>query len=266
MLSSRSNFTVTKKVGTRRGYLGEPTIQDLTAAYNEVIESQVKENIVEKAPVKASGQEFYIPHEPVVQEAASSTKLQVVYDASACASPDSPSLNECLNPGLPLLNRLWDILVRQHVYPVAVTGDIRQAFLQIRVRETERDALRFHWRLGEEAEIETYRFTQVLFCLAPSPFFLNSVLEAHLDTWERRCPEVVAELRKSLYVDDLLSGEQTTEQAQHTKEMASEILQDATFQLHKWNSNVPELEDKTTAQAEDEQAYAKQQFNVNQQD
>jgi hypothetical protein len=70
----------------------------------------------------------------------------------------------------------------------------------------------------------------------------------------------------SLYVDDLLSGGQTTEQAQHTKEMASEILRDATFQLHKWNSNVPELEDKTTAQPEDEQTYAKQQLNVSQQE
>jgi hypothetical protein len=173
--------------------------KDLIAAYNEVIENQVKENIVERAPVQASGQEFYIPHKPVVREATSSTKLRVVYDASARASPDSPSLNECLNPGPPLLNRLWDVLVRQRVYPVAVTGDIRQAFLQIRVRETERDALRFHWRSGEEDEIETYRFTRVLFGLAPSPFLLNGVLEAHLDTWERRCPDVVAELRKSLY-------------------------------------------------------------------
>jgi hypothetical protein len=63
-----------------------------------------------------------------------------------------------------------------------------------------------------------------------------------------------------------MSGEQTTEQAQHTKEMASGTLQDATFQLHKWNSNVPELEDKTTTQTEDEQTYAKQQLNVSQQD
>ncbi|CAB4009654.1 Hypothetical predicted protein, partial [Paramuricea clavata] len=57
---------------------------------------------------------------------------------------------------------------------------------------------------------------------------LNGDLEAHLDTWpERRCPDVVAEL------------------AQHTKEMASDILQNATIQLLKWNSNVPELEDKS---------------------
>ena len=162
--------------------------------------------IVEKAPIETSGQQFYLPHKPVVREAASTTKLRVVYDASTRASHDRPSLNECLNPGHPLLNRLWDVLVRQRVYPVAVSRDIRQAFLQIRVRESEQDALRFHWRSQEENEVETYRFTRVLFGLTPSPFLLNAVLEAHLDTWQKRCPDVVAGLRKSLYIDDFLSG------------------------------------------------------------
>ena len=86
----------------------------------------------------------------------------------------------------PLLNQLWDVLARQRVYPVVVSGDIRQAFL--RVRESERDALIFHWRSQEEKEVETYRFTRVVFGLTPSSFFLNAVLEAHLDSWKRDVP------------------------------------------------------------------------------
>ena len=150
------------------------------------------------------------------------------------------------------------------MYPVTVSGDIRQAFLQIRVRESERDTLRFHWRSHAEKEVETYRFTRLLFGLTPSPFLLNAVVEAHLDTWQERCPKVVAELR-SLYVDDLLSGGRTAQKAQRTKQVATEILQDATFQLHKWNSNVPELDQETT-QVTDEQTYAKQQLNFSKQD
>ena len=80
-------------------------------------------------------------------------------------------------------------------------------------------------------------------------------------------PEVVAELRKGLYVDDLLTGGQTTERARHNKERATEILNDATFQLHKWNSNAPELEgENDNEQRPDEQTYAKQQLNVKQGD
>ena len=116
---------------------------------------------------------------------------------------------------------------------VTVTGDIRQAFLQIRIRESERDALRFHWRPNEDNEIDTYRFTRALFGLEPSPFLLIGVLEAHLDSWEKDHPEVVAELRKSLYVDDLVKGGGTVQQAQQNKQESIEILQVATFQLHK---------------------------------
>ena len=37
------------------------------------------------------------------------------------------------------------MLVRNKFFPVALRGDIKQAFLQARVKEEERDALRFHW-------------------------------------------------------------------------------------------------------------------------
>ena len=142
-------------------------------------------------------------------ETATTTKLHIVY-ASARASPQAPSLNECLNPGPPLQNCLCDVLIHQHAYPVAVTGDIRQAFLQIRICKDDQDALRFHWRSSKKEEIKTYRFTRALFGLTPSPFLLNGVLEAHLDTWEERRPDIVPDLRKGLYVDDLLTGGVTT--------------------------------------------------------
>ncbi|XP_068671125.1 uncharacterized protein [Montipora foliosa] len=140
------------------------------------------------------GKEFYIPHKAVIRETAETTKMLIVYDASARATPESPSLNECLYPGPPLQNKLWDILVKQRAYPIAVTADIHKAFLQIRIRECERDALRFHWRKSEHGKLEILRFTRALFALATSPFLLGGVIEAHLDAWEEREPEIVAEL------------------------------------------------------------------------
>ena len=74
--------------------------------------------------------------------------MRVVYDASAKASPENPSLNDCLYTGPKLQNKLWKILARERSFPVAITEDIQKAFLKIRVREGERDALRFHWRTG----------------------------------------------------------------------------------------------------------------------
>ena len=147
--------------------------QGLTIEYDKIIRDQKEQGIIEDCPPEPAGREFYIPHKPVVREDAASTKLRVVYDASARAYANAPSLNECLYPGPALQNKLWNVLVRQRFYPVAILGDIQKAFLQIRIKEQERDALRFHWRLNEGRGIETYRFTRALFGLTCSPFLLG---------------------------------------------------------------------------------------------
>ena len=64
--------------------------------------------------------------------------MWVVYDASARAGPSAPSLNDCLNSGPTLQNKLWDVLIQQRAFPVMVSSDIRQALLQIRVKEADR--------------------------------------------------------------------------------------------------------------------------------
>lgn len=79
---------------------------EMTERYAEIIERQKNEDIVEPAEEPAEGREFYILHKTVVREAAESTKLRVVYDASARAHGSAPSLNDCLNTGPPLQNQL----------------------------------------------------------------------------------------------------------------------------------------------------------------
>ena len=44
-----------------------------TSAYNEVIQEQLKEEIVENAPPEVTGKEFYIPHKAVIRETATTT-------------------------------------------------------------------------------------------------------------------------------------------------------------------------------------------------
>ena len=215
---------------------------NLVEPYDDIIRNQLAEGVIEHAPAVAKGREFYIPHKAVVREAAMSTKLRVVYDASARAGPNVPSLNDCLYPGPPLQNRLWDVLVKQRSHPVVVTGDIAKAFLQVRIREEERDALRFHWRTHNDQPVETYRFTRALFGLTSSPFLLGGVIEAHLDTWVDRYSDEIDLLRRSLYVDDLLTGGSSVDEAEQRKEFAIKVMADATFTLHKWNSNESSLE------------------------
>ena len=184
-----------------------------------------------------------------------------MYDASARANNSAPSLNECLHTGPPLQNLLWNVLVRARFYPVAVTGDIKQAFLQIRIRREDRDALRFHWITDQETkQVETFRFTRALFGLAPSPFLLGAVVQQHLETYRDHYPESIKEIARSLYVDDLISGATTVDKAKRLKDDAVAVFKQGTFQLHKWHSNASELEAEQTPEAREQETYAKQQL------
>ena len=78
----------------------------------------------------------------MIREKAELTKVRIVYDASA-KSETGFSLNDCLEKGPQ--NKLWDLLVSSRFHPVILCADIEEAFLQIRLRDSERDCLRFDW-------------------------------------------------------------------------------------------------------------------------
>ena len=73
-------------------------------------------------------------------------------------------------------------------------------------------------------------------------------------------PEIVAEIRKSLYVDDLNSGSTTVSQAKEIKEDTIEVFEDVTFKLHKWNCNIKEFEPIGDDSNQHESTYATQQL------
>ena len=73
--------------------------------------------------------EFYLPHKAVIRENAESTKLRIVYDASARENSRSFSLNDCLETGPALQNFLWSILIRTRFKPIALCEDLQKEFL-----------------------------------------------------------------------------------------------------------------------------------------
>ncbi len=146
-------------------------------------------------------------------------------------------------------------LVRGQFHAVALAGDLRKTFLQVRVKEKERDALRFHWlRSIDSNEVETLPF-------GCSPFLLGGVIEQHLAGWNDKRPGSVAEISGSLYVGDLISGANDVEKCQDLKSDATEIFADASLELHKWHSTASELEDQcANPENSEDTTYAKEQL------
>ena len=64
--------------------------------YDQVIHSQLKEGFIEKVenPYRHTRTLHYIPHHPVIREERVTTKIRIVYNASARISSHAPSLSE----------------------------------------------------------------------------------------------------------------------------------------------------------------------------
>ena len=111
-----------------------------------MIHKQTNEGMIKKVnetKTLEKGKELYLPHRPVIRESAETTKIRIVYNVSARPSKNSVLLNECLEPGPSLQNSLWDIL-RPRFRPTLLNVDIKKVSLQIRIRKSKTDLLRFH--------------------------------------------------------------------------------------------------------------------------
>ena len=115
------------------------TDKKLFNQYDKIIQDQIKDGIVEIVPKDSQGIAFYLPHRSLIFENAESKKVQIVHSGSVKASNFKISLNNRLEKGLPLQNKIWDILFRKKFEPIALSADMEMAFSQFRIRKSGRD-------------------------------------------------------------------------------------------------------------------------------
>ena len=104
--------------------------------------------------------------------------------------------------------------------------------------------------------IITLRLTRAPFGSAPSSFILGGTLGEHFNSQQKEYPETIAELKKSVYVDDVISGGDSEKQLVKFKCESIEIFKKLNFSVHNWHSTIPALEDDV--QPTGMQTYAKE--------
>ena len=97
------------------------------------------------------------------------------------------------------------------------------------------------------SKIIMYRFCRVVFGLNASPFLLNGTLRHHISKYNSIDPESVRKLLDSLYVDNLVTGEDDSNEAYKLFGKARERMANAGFRLRKWLTNDKDLRDKISA-------------------
>ena len=131
-----------------------------------------------------------------------------------------------------------------HLHRYALSTDIEKAFLHVKLAEQDRDFTRFLWLSNPsdpESPFTTYRFP---FGSTSSPFMLSATLHHHLDLYQS---PVSQDIKRNLYVDNVISGCQSEEDILSYYTDARAIMSNAHFNLCSWASNSPQLQTRTQA-------------------
>ena len=207
--------------------------QRYSAFINEFLSLGHIEVIPDKEIAISNSDSYYLPHHCVFKEDSSTTKLRVVFDASAKSS-SGVSLNKRLMIGPKLQSDLFHIVLRLRLHAVAFSADIAKMYRQVALDKPDRDYHRLLWREETNEPVQHLRMTRVTYGVASSS---HSSIKCLMVLAKTASPEVRRIIERDMYVDDLLSGADSIERALAIQTELIELLQSAGFQLRKWTSN-----------------------------
>ena len=142
---------------------------------------------------------------------------------------------------------LYSILIRFRENKIALVADIEKAFLNVEVDKEDRHCLRFLWVndiLNDDRGVVVRRFCRVVFGLNSAPFLLNATLRHHISKYNDLDPEFVLKVLESFFVDDLVSGKKSEEQALKFYQKTKCRMEEGGFNLRKWLTNSKTLSEQ----------------------
>jgi len=165
---------------------------------------------------------YYLPHHAILKEESETTKLRVVFDASA-KTESGISLNDVQMLGPTIQQNLFNILIRFREHRYAITADISKMYRQIRVIPEQCTLQRILWRFSPEQEIRTYELQTVTYGEACSAFLAIRSLHQAAIALQHQFPEAAEIIKRDFYVDDLLSGANDIKKLLKIKEEFTEM-------------------------------------------
>jgi len=95
---------------------------------------------------------YFLPHHPVLKESSVTTKLRVVFDASA-KTTSGFSLNDVLLTGPVVQQNLFDIVLRFRLRTIVFTADIQKMYRQVFIHPEDRGWQKILWRDNSEKAV-----------------------------------------------------------------------------------------------------------------
>lgn len=226
--------------GLERKLSSNPELKELYQEFLQEYESLGHMSRVEAQDDPNQLGTYYLPHHGIFKESSTTTKLRVVFDASAKSS-NGISLNDQLLVGGKIQDDLFDILVRFRKYNFVIAADIEKMYRQIYIAKDQRPLQRILWRETIEDPIQIYQLNTVTYGTASAPFLAVRCLKQISIDIKNTHSDLSKVIQDDFYMDDLLSGSNNIENLTHLKVNLTRILQTYGFNLRKWLSNCPDL-------------------------
>lgn len=237
-------FTDTRTLALRRflslerRLLQNPTLYE---AYSTFMQDYLDSHHMEKITNDiTSTKTYYIPHHCVLKPDSPTTKLRVVFDASAKDS-NNLSLNDTLLTGPKLQNDIVTLLLNFRMHAYVFTADIKQMYRQILITPEHRDYQRILWRFSPQEPIQDFRLKTITYGLSSSPFGALRTLQQLAKDENANYPIASKILISDSFMDDIVSGSQSLESALSLQNELICLLKKGGFELRKWASNTPQL-------------------------
>lgn len=208
---------------------------NLQTQYTAVIEEYLALGHMTRLPCEPTTKGYYLPHHAVIKESSQTTKVRVVFDGSA-KSTTGISLNETLLVGPTIQDDIFSLLLRFRTHNYVLTGDIEKMYRQFLVREEDRAYQRILWR-DADSQMATYELNTITFGLSPAPYLAIRCLQQLAEDEGHEFPRAAMVIKNDLYVDDLLTGAATFDEALTLRNEIDALLRRGNLNLRQWASN-----------------------------
>lgn len=182
---------------------------------------------------------YYVPHHAVLKE-STTTKLRVVFDASA-KTTNGYSLNEQLLTGPTIQPKLYSTLLNWRKYKVALNADIEKMYRMIEVHPDHRTFQRIIWQHPITKQMQDFQLSTVTFGTSSAPYLAIRTLQQLADDEQHNWSRASIVVKNDFYVDDVLTGADNITEAKVLQHELISLLKSGGFHLRKWASNEPTL-------------------------
>lgn len=183
---------------------------------------------------------YHLPHHSIIKTDSRTTKVRVVFDASARSS-SGVALNDILMVGPTIQDNLLNIVTRFRCYKYVLTADIAKMYRQVHLHREDRKYHKILWRENPCDPIQVYELNTVTYGTASAPYLAIKTLHQLAHDERDNHPVAAAILTRDFYVDDVLTGANTVAEAITIRDDLIQLCAKGGFHLRQWVSNEPNL-------------------------